>query len=171
MFEHIWTKKIFPNFFSSKVFKFAWKMWNLLNRNQISDFYFSSYGHFCNQMPPIFDRKDRKIDFSFVSEHCVSFGTIKNIFFLVNFLRILRTKSTISHKLKIGKLIFHSFLHIPHLSCKYELFWNFLVEKHFIQLAEKKMVGGFAPHRGCIIWDWGPKPHCLASESSSQKSC
>ena len=41
----------------SKVFKFTWKMRNMLNRKKkkISDFshfYFSSYGHFCT---PIFD--------------------------------------------------------------------------------------------------------------------
>ena len=31
-------------------------------------------------------------------------------------------KSAISQKLKIGKLIFHSFLHIPHLTCKFHHF-------------------------------------------------
>ena len=38
---------------------------------------------------------------------------------------------------KIGKLIFHTFQHIPHLSCKYEHFWNFFLEKHLIHLAKK----------------------------------
>ena len=40
------------------------------NKNQISDFsdfYFSSSGHFCDVITPIFDRKNWKIDFSFVS--------------------------------------------------------------------------------------------------------
>ena len=43
-------------------------------------------------------------------------------------------------KLKIGKLIFHSFQHIPHLSCKYDHFWNFdtiFIEKHFVHLTKK----------------------------------
>ena len=31
---------------------------------------------------------------------------------------------TITRKIKIGKLIFPSFQHIPHLSCKFEYFWK-----------------------------------------------
>ena len=42
---------------------------------------------------------------------------------------ILFTKTTISVKLKIGKLIFRSFQHIPHLSCKYDHFWFFFCQK------------------------------------------
>ena len=50
----------FSNFFFSKVLKFTWKMRNRLNRkkNQISgfsNFYFLSYGHFCDVITPIFD--------------------------------------------------------------------------------------------------------------------
>ena len=41
------------------------------------------------------------------------------------------TKLTITHKLEIGKLIFHSFQHIAHLSCRYGHSWG----KHFIQAA------------------------------------
>ena len=33
---------------------------------------------------------------------------------------VLSTKMTITWKIKIGKLIFHLFKHIPHLSCKFE---------------------------------------------------
>ena len=41
----------------SKEFKFTWKMRNRLNqkKNQISDFYFSSYGHFFYVITPSFD--------------------------------------------------------------------------------------------------------------------
>ena len=47
-------------FFSSEMFKLTWKMRNELNqkKNQIldfSDFYFSSYSHFCDVITPIFD--------------------------------------------------------------------------------------------------------------------
>ena len=44
-------KKFKIVFFSSKVFKCTWKMQNVLKRtkNQISDYYFSSYGQFCIQ--------------------------------------------------------------------------------------------------------------------------
>ena len=49
MFEHFWTKYIFFNIiFLTKVFKFTWQIRNRLNwmKNQISDYHFSSYGHF-----------------------------------------------------------------------------------------------------------------------------
>ena len=59
--SNIFKKNKNPIFFFSKVFKFTWKKRNRLNRkkNQISDFYFSSYGHFCTQMSPIFDEFSR----------------------------------------------------------------------------------------------------------------
>ena len=49
-FFNIWQNKIWF-FFFSKVFKFTWNMWNVLKRmkNHFSDFYFSSFGHFCTQ--------------------------------------------------------------------------------------------------------------------------
>ena len=50
-FDHFWKKLLF--------LKFTWKIGNRLNRkkNQISNFsffYFSSYGHFCEVITPIF---------------------------------------------------------------------------------------------------------------------
>ena len=64
-------------------------------------------------------------------------------------------------KLKIGKLIFHSFPHIPHLSCIYEHFWIFFVEKYFIHLVKNKLVGGHAPTGAppldsACFWIWDP---------------
>ena len=58
---NFFSSKIFQYLFFSKVFKFTWKMWNMLNRKkkQISDFYFSSYGHFCTQITLIFDEFSR----------------------------------------------------------------------------------------------------------------
>ena len=56
--SNIFKQNIFsPILFFSKVFKFTWKMRNRLKRkkNQISDFYFSSYGHFSDVIPPIFN--------------------------------------------------------------------------------------------------------------------
>ena len=53
-FDHFWI-------FISKVVKFTWKMQNLLNRKKksdFSDFYFSSYGHFC------FKKRQFSINFS-----------------------------------------------------------------------------------------------------------
>ena len=47
---------------------------------------------------------------------------------LVNFLRILNTKSTyFSKKMKNGKLFFHRFQHIAHLLCQYGDFWGWWV--------------------------------------------
>ena len=37
---------------------------------------------------------------------------------------LLSTKSIITHKLKIGKFIFHSFQFIAHLQCKFDHFWK-----------------------------------------------
>ena len=59
-------------------------------------------------------RKRWKIDFAFVSEHCASFRT-KNWTFFVHIPSILSTTSTLSQKLKIGELIFHSFQNIAQL--------------------------------------------------------
>ena len=44
----LWAPK---NIFFSKVAKFVWKIRNQLNRkeNEVSDFYFSSYGHVCSK--------------------------------------------------------------------------------------------------------------------------
>ena len=56
--SNIFKQNIFsPILFFSKVFKFTRKMRNRLKRkkNQISDFYFSSYGHFSDVIPPIFN--------------------------------------------------------------------------------------------------------------------
>ena len=50
----------------------------------------------------------------------------------------MSSKTTKSQKIKIWKFIFHSFQHIPHLSWKYEHFWDFFVEKHFNHSAKKK---------------------------------
>ena len=56
-------------------------MWNVLNRkkNHISDFHFSSYGHFCTkncQFSMNFHdnskKENPKIDFSFDLAHCAS---------------------------------------------------------------------------------------------------
>ena len=41
----------------------------------------------------------------------------------VNFQLILSTKLTINQKINVGKLIFHSFQHIAHFSCKFGNFW------------------------------------------------
>ena len=61
--------------------------------------------------------------------------------------QFLRTKTTISQKIKIRKLILHLFRHIPHLSCKYDYFWNFLLKNILsIWQKKKKLVEGFAPH-------------------------
>ena len=68
--------------FFSKVFKFTWKMRNVLKRmkNQLADFYFSSYGHLCTQYMVNFqwnfthnsknkNHKKNLIRFSFFSVH------------------------------------------------------------------------------------------------------
>ena len=91
---------------------------------------------------------------------------------------ILCTKTTIYQKLIIGKLIFHSFQHIPYLLCKHDHFWIFLVEKHFIHLAIKKLLVGLRPlHTPPCLRPWtphafglNPQSHWLASGSASQKS-
>ena len=74
---------------------------------------------------------------------------------------ILSTRTTISQKLKMEKLIFYSFRHIPHLSCKYKHFWKF--EKHFVHLAKKKLVGGLHPPTGAAPMD----PACFWIEDPS----
>ena len=56
--SNIFNQIFFSPFFFSKVFKFTWKMRYVLNRKKnhipdFSDFYFSSFGHFCT---PIFDK-------------------------------------------------------------------------------------------------------------------
>ena len=72
-------------------------------------------------------------------------------------------KMTITRKIKIVKLIFHSFQHIPHLSCKFEhfwkkiyLFWNFLFVKYW------KIVNNIFyflnKYIFCFFW-WGFAPH------------
>ena len=79
-------------------------------KNQFSDFYFPSYSWlyllFAGDTPYYTSVTSQK--------KCPS----KVVKFTEN-LPILSTNMTISQKLKIGRLIFHSFQHIPHLSCKY----------------------------------------------------
>ena len=91
-----WIKCL--HFFFSEVAIFAWKMRTVLNqmKNKFSDFF----------------------DFYFSSYG--RFCTQK----LVNFQWILSTKSTITRKLKIDKLIFHLIQHCAHPSCKYGHFWS-----------------------------------------------
>ena len=61
MGTHVYTIHIQNQNFISKEVKFTWKMRNVLNRkkNHFSDFYFSSYGHFCDVIDPIFDKFSR----------------------------------------------------------------------------------------------------------------
>ena len=64
---------------------------------------------------------------------------------------ILSTKMTISRKIKIWILIFHSFKSIPHLSRKFQNFWKKNVDFFFSFFF---LVGGFAPHiphRACTL--------------------
>ena len=106
-----------------------WTLWK--KKNQISDFYFYSYGHFCDvshhpNFRWIFTKTWKtkiKYFFSFFILFSTFYISLKNLtiseggvciklvgtadlikFILVYFLSILSTKSTISHKLKIGKL-------------------------------------------------------------------
>ena len=78
----------FSKFFFSKVFKFTWKMLNVLNRKRnrilyMYDFHFSGYGHFYDVITPIFrwifpDNSKNKnwriflLYFSFYSAHFAS---------------------------------------------------------------------------------------------------
>ena len=95
------------NFFFQKCF--TWRMRNQLNwkKNQISDFtyfYFSNYGHFYDVITPIFnescnffDRWNLYIIFLVFEIWSLLYSK------LVHFRLILITKSTISHKLKVGQ--------------------------------------------------------------------
>ena len=132
------------NRFFSIVVKFTWKIRNRLNRkkNQISDFYFSSYGHFCDVITPIFDEfcmgtyvyirikynfffKNRQI-YMIDPESAESKEKSNSSFlffdlwsFLYSNHPIFQWIFTIIIKIKIGKigkLNFHSIQHIRHLS-------------------------------------------------------
>ena len=59
---------------------------------------------------------------------------------LVNFWWILSTKTVISQKLQIRKWIFHSFQHIPHLSCKFGHFWRKKICPWIYQFGFKKWI-------------------------------
>ena len=118
-----------------KVVKFKWKIWNR-KKNQILDFHFLSYGHFCSkncQFSMNFhdnsgDRnsKSRKIVFSFVSAHCTSFMKVE--------LKLRGGRRGGLHILDCNrarliftitqKIVFHSFQHIAHLSWKWDQNWG-----------------------------------------------
>ena len=140
-------------------------------KNQFSDLYFSKHGWlylqftgdtpgFSNVSPTITKKVVQK--WSNLQKRCgMSWNEWKinfpNFYFLscswfctqnwTKNWRILSTKTNISQKLKIGKLIFHSLKHIPHLSCKYDHFWNCekMLSTNFIHLAQKKIQLGVSP--------------------------
>ena len=59
---------------------------------------------------------------------------------------ILNPKTAISQKLKIGKLVFHSYQHILHLSCKFGYFWEkkTICPWIFIILLKRNSVGSLS---------------------------